>query len=428
MPDGLRATADGGRAILLLSFAFPPTASAEGPLSAKSFAGFSHGPVDVISAAPLHPSERQDDSLADYVAAGFRAVHRLPAPSVWKRRLYGKVPGFRNAPDIHRVFVGPAVREAERLGVGSYAAVVTWSQWHSAHLAGLALKRRHPRLPWIAHLSDPWIGNPYDQRTPFAERQNQRLQDKVFAAADAIVFTTDSIQQSSLSGYSPALRRKSHVIPHPFDPALYGTGADEPAAAERPLAFTYLGAFYGLRRPDPVLQGLRELLDRRPALRGRIALRFIGSSQFPLDDAVAAAGLPPGTVEVLPPTDYRTSLRLMRASDVLMVIDAPFAQSPFLPSKLVDYLGARKPILGVTPPGESRDLIQRCGYPTADPRDVAAVAEAIGDLADRVIAERSGSAEADAAPQAKVYRAYHIDMIQASYAALVAELNRGRAR
>jgi glycosyltransferase involved in cell wall biosynthesis len=118
----------------------------------------------------------------------------------------------------------------------------------------------------------------------------------------------------------------------------------------------------------------------------------------------------------------------MRASDVLMVIDAPFAQSPFLPSKLVDYLGARKPILGVTPPGESRDLIQRCGYPTADPRDVAAVAEAIGDLADRVIAERSGSAEADAAPQAKVYRAYHIDMIQASYAALVAELNRGRAR
>ncbi|GMA50015.1 hypothetical protein GCM10025857_13720 [Alicyclobacillus contaminans] len=47
---------------------------------------------------------------------------------------------------------------------------------------------------------------------------------------------------------------------------------------------------------------------------------------------------------------YFESLNLMTKSDVLLLIDAPSKTgiNPFLASKLVDYLGAGKRILGIT--------------------------------------------------------------------------------
>ena len=59
----------------------------------------------------------------------------------------------------------------------------------------------------------------------------------------------------------------------------------------------------------------------------------------------------------------------MRTSAALLVIDAPAKRSVFLPSKLVDYLGAMRPIFGVTPPGASSDLIGELGGRVVDPSD-----------------------------------------------------------
>ena len=72
---------------------------------------------------------------------------------------------------------------------------------------------------------------------------------------------------------------------------------------------------------------------------------------------------------------------------LLLVIDAPADDSLFLPSKLIDYLPLRRPILGLTPlRGASADLIRRLGYPVVAPDDEAAIAgqiEALLDLQSR---------------------------------------------
>src|SRR5262249_37441476 len=58
--------------------------------------------------------------------------------------------------------------------------------------------------------------------------------------------------------------------------------------------------------------------------------------------------------------------------------------SAFLPSKLVDYLPYRKPILGVTPAaGASATLVRALGCPVADPADVDAIVAALDDLIAR---------------------------------------------
>src|SRR5262249_14985571 len=85
--------------------------------------------------------------------------------------------------------------------------------------------------------------------------------------------------------------------------------------------------------------------------------------------------------------------KLAADADALLVIDAPLpstlgngqiAASPFLPSKLVDYLPLRKLILGLTPPnGASAALLRRLGCPIVAPDDVAGIKGALEDLLRR---------------------------------------------
>ena len=72
----------------------------------------------------------------------------------------------------------------------------------------------------------------------------------------------------------------------------------------------------------------------------------------------------------------------MAEADVLVVIDAPSnAASVFLPSKLVDYMMFKKPILGITPiNGASADLLRRLDCHVIAPDDVQGIAKAVSDL------------------------------------------------
>ena len=54
-------------------------------------------------------------------------------------------------------------------------------------------------------------------------------------------------------------------------------------------------------------------------------------------------------VEVREGVDYLGSLREMSEADVLVLVEAPAETNLFLPSKLVDYLGAGPPVLAITP-------------------------------------------------------------------------------
>jgi hypothetical protein len=78
---------------------------------------------------------------------------------------------------------------------------------------------------------------------------------------------------------------------------------------------------------------------------------------------------------------FSESERYAASADVLLVIDAPSKNSLFLPSKLIDYLPLRKPILGLTPPeGASADVIRSLGYRVVRPDDETAIRSVITEL------------------------------------------------
>jgi glycosyltransferase involved in cell wall biosynthesis len=214
------------------------------------------------------------------------------------------------------------------------------------------------------------------------------LEASVVEAATALVFVNRQTADCVMSKYPAEWRQKVHVVPHGFD-AEIAADADQPAgpASDNRLHLVYTGRFYdNVRTPDALLHALSTLATRRP-LANEIAVTFVGSvgashrrltSRLGLDAIVGFTGRVP----------FAESARSAASADVLLLIDAPADENLFLPSKLIDYLPARKPILALTPPcGASADLVRALGYPVVAPDDESGIVAALEAL---LAAKREG--------------------------------------
>ncbi|MGZ6507226.1 MAG: hypothetical protein ACXVDE_08820, partial [Tumebacillaceae bacterium] len=169
---------------------------------------------------------------------------------------------------------------------------------------------------------------------------------------------------------------RSLVLPHHFDAALYG---DVQREQRERITLAYIGDFYGLRSPEPLLKGLTLLKERRPDFVSKLELQVVGNVERTfhslLEEGERKLGMSVKRVGQVP---YRKSLELMAQTDLLLLVDAPSDVNLFLSSKLIDYLGARRPILGITSTkGTAGRVITGYGWQVHHPDDVAGIADAL---------------------------------------------------
>lgn len=398
---------------IFLSYAFPPLQYPRAIQVARLAAHLPGRRIEVYGADEGTPG---DPTPLAGMEPGKVAVHRLPSPVRPSplRYVRGALRGRPFLPDPHRRWAMRAARHiAASHGLRSPGdVVVTFGQPMSDHLAGAWLKRR-TGVRWIAHFSDPWVDNPL-RRLRGPERWiNRHLEAKVFRHADLLVFTSAQTVDLVFRGAHAPLGDKARVLPHAFDPSQYPE-IDEPRG-ER-LVLRYVGGFYGRRTPEPLLAALRVIVARSPAALEGVTVELIGSMPARMATAVRSADLPDGLVRILPRVDYRTSLAAMRSADVLLVIDAPAETSVFLPSKLVDYAGARRPMLGLTPEGAAADLLRRLGAPVVDPSHPVDAADALERL---ILEARNDRCMDRTAGYSEVLADYEASTVASAFAAML---------
>jgi glycosyltransferase involved in cell wall biosynthesis len=358
---------------VFLSYAYPPQAYPRAIQVARLVSRLQLRPLTVVCAGNKDQDRgttiAPDQSIAD--------VERVPLSAVSRAcELAARVP-FRDwvlVPDAYRAWAADAARHIlRRHALSSRDVLVTFGQPMSDHLAGLALKRRTD-VRWIAHFSDPWIDNPFRRDGLFSRFRNARLEREVIAAADRVIFTSKETESLVMAKYPEQWRGKVRILGHAFDPLLYP--APRRRRPEAPVMLRHLGNFYGSRSPECLYAPIELLLQRRPDLGGQFCIEFVGSlgrrNALP-DQGMRGREL----LNFRSPVDYLSSLRLMSEADALLVIDAPADVSVFLPSKLIEYVGAGRPVFGLTPSGTSANLIAQLGGEAVDPRDCDAVSSAL---------------------------------------------------
>jgi glycosyltransferase involved in cell wall biosynthesis len=371
------------RSLLAVSIAYPPSALPRAVQVARLLKHLKTRTTLVC--ADYDHRDRNDPTLAREAEAPLADCLRVPFERTAWRKLLGRAAGRLHLPVVDKLpdsfspWQPRALAAFERFArARDYTpdVLATFGSPMSDHLFGLALKRRL-RVPWVAHFSDPWVDNPFLDHDRLSRRLNRALEGRVLRAADRLVFTSAETVELVTSKHPPGLKAKARVVPHAFEPDSFPA----PAGRDGPgLVVRYVGEFYGRRTPAPLFEALRRLLASEPAALAGVRFELVGSvGAGPLAEAGLGA-LPPGLVSARPTVKYLDSLRLMSGSDGLLVIDAPADVSVFLPSKLIDYVGAGRPIFGITPRGAAAALIRRLGGWVADPSDPAATASALKEF------------------------------------------------
>jgi glycosyltransferase involved in cell wall biosynthesis len=349
----------------------------------------------------------QQDYRVSPEEASSGAVRLIPVPSPeeWLvvRALWRLCPPLKTLPDEKRVWIARALAASRRALAEQPADVlISFAQPWSDHLVGLRL-RRETGLPWVAHFSDPWVDSPYLHGAAWQHRIRLRMEHEVVSEATRLVFVNQQTADRVMAKYPVGWRSRVRIVPQGFDPDR--TAPRRAAPPGRPLRAVYTGRFYdGIRTPDALLDAL-VLLQQKRRLAGSLSVEFVGGSMDRYQRRTAELGLD-GVVTFGGRRSPDGAADAAASADLLLVIDAPSrGPSLFLPSKLIDYLPLQTPILGLTPAeGATADLLRRLDYPTIDPSDPVAIADAVAAIID---AHQRGSLTASA-NHAIVARTYDI--------------------
>lgn len=251
------------------------------------------------------------------------------------------------SPDYYITWFPSAYREAKRI-IREFQpdVMLSFGMPMSDHILGLALKRKFG-LPWVAHFSDPWVDNPFHTFTPVTKAINSFQERKVVEACDGVLFTSPDARDMVMKKYPSPWMMKAAFVPHAYDADRYENGG----AARQGRVIRYLGGFYPPRTPQPLIDALRLILDSDPQALEGVSFEMVGPVAESIKGDYRNLGLPEGLLSFRDPVPYQESLSLMRDSDALLVIDAAEIPGVFFPSKLVDYIGADRPILGLCDPG-----------------------------------------------------------------------------
>lgn len=208
-----------------------------------------------------------------------------------------------------------------------------------------------------------------------------------FARADAIVINTPEATRKYRELY-PAHAGKMRTIPNGFDGEELAHAA---ADLERPFPWrdpgdgafviSHTGTFFrhgnGDRIPHVLLSAFKQLLEDGVVSAGDFRIILAGDPPPGLRERVSHLGLD-GLVETPGIIPHFDAARLIFRSDLLLLFDSRGDGESYVRSKLYDYLGSGKPILGIAPEGASRELLKRSGRGLlADPDDPKEVRQAL---------------------------------------------------
>lgn len=367
------------RRVLMVAFHYPPIQGSSGVHRALAFSRYlpEFGwdvSVLTVNARAHENVSRENEGLLPRDVEVVRA-HAWDAARHFA--LFGRYPSSLARPDrwaSWRTFglrAGMRVISAKRVD-----AIFSTFPIATAHVIAAGLHKRSG-LPWVADFRDPMASRTYPHE-PLLRSLWARIQDEVVDAASRVTLTTPGTADFYRKMYPNIESGRFSVIENGFDPEALGRLPEPMDAPNRTGRHVLLhsGILYPRERdPSPFLRALRRLLDRRPALRDQVLVRFRASG---FDDEYRRIAAELGLLDVIefaPSMPYARALHEMRNASALLLLQGRFCNAQ-IPAKAYEYLYLGRPILGLTDPeGDTGRLLRRFEVP-----DIVALEDEAGIL------------------------------------------------
>jgi hypothetical protein len=269
-------------------------------------------------------------------------------------------------------------------------------------------------LPLVTDMRDLWaywgIG-PHKSRLHYW--LTKRQEEKIFSRAEAVVAVTPPMIKTLSRIHSSVQSSKFKYIPNGFDKDVKGLQRFSFQPGPRKIIIGYVGSFYYepehrkntftkwwqkkphkfieyapvkfdwlYRSPYFFLKTVAFVKQRYPEIGDLIQIEFVGKKPTWLTEMVEEFGLT-SNFHSHGFVDYERSVKLQERFDLLLATsEKVLGEEHFcLPSKVFDYVGTAKPIIGFVTEGIQKEFITKSGLGViCDPDNIPSAATTIVDL------------------------------------------------
>ncbi|MXW82960.1 MAG: glycosyltransferase family 4 protein [Rhodothermaceae bacterium] len=287
----------------------------------------------------------------------FRAGSTVKLPRESKRKVLASISNWVFVPDNKLGWMPFAVRAGLReASFQAFNAIFSSAPPYTGHLVGCKIARRLG-LPLIVDFRDDWVGNPrHIYPTPLHRRLHVRQERRVLQNASAV----STINHPILDGLQARHKRLNipgHVISHGYEEQRASSVIRK--NHKNKLCLVYTGVFYDAQTPEYFLRGLREFLIQNPDMLERVTAIFAGLVPDYFARLVRSLKLEQ-VVQYVGYLEHSSVVALQQRADILwMTIGSRPGASQISTGKLFEYMGTRKPILALVPPGAASDTLHR---------------------------------------------------------------------
>lgn len=216
-------------------------------------------------------------------------------------------------------------------------------------------------VPIMVDYRDLWYGSYFAfYPTPLHSLLHKRMEYLSLKAADKIIVTNRKIKEKLIEYYKFLTFNDVVIIPHGFDLKDFENVQPDPKFNDK-MIISYSGIFMEYNTPKYFLQAFKKLIIERPDIASKIQLNFIGYlgkenkslvSKLNIEEYVNEQGY----------MSHKEAVKKIVSSDVLwLMIGRKRNIDAILPGKLLEYMGARKPIIGCVPDGIAKIILEEYG-------------------------------------------------------------------
>lgn len=251
--------------------------------------------------------------------------------------LYRRVVGF---PDAKIGWFPPAVACGSSL-LGAWRPEIIFAT--APPFTTLMVARRLSRkfgIPWVAEYRDRFFEDPYGPPTGLRKTIEKRFEDRLLDGASGIV----TVSGPWAEDYRARFGLPVAAVYNGFDPEDFPADYPRGRSDRDVLRIVYTGILYHERRdPSPLFEAISLLGEAGKSVR----VEFYGADEAVLTGMARKYGVG-DHVAVRGRVPYDQSIALQMQADVLLLLQWNDArESGNVPSKLFEYLGSRRPVLGI---------------------------------------------------------------------------------
>lgn len=294
--------------------------------------------------------------------------NRINLRTLWQHFLSLLTFGTVNKGDHWAVKALPIVKR--KIRQNKYDYILTRAQ--PSHLIGNYIKEKFD-VKWVCTWNDPYptdmYPKPFGKGNDISVVRSHSKAIKIMRNADVFIYPNRRLA-NYMNSFINSPNERIMIIPH----VMMDIPKQVVKRKGSRLRLIHSGNCTGTRSASLFLLALQEIINCGVIRKEDILVSFLGlindDEQQLIKDSILK-----DVVELLEPVSYLNSLEILNEYDVAIIIEAPWEEGVFLPTKVSDFMMAGKRIFTISPrEGMLHDLYKQ-GYISyyADVTDISSI-------------------------------------------------------